>query len=282
MIEVYRLEDLLKKYGIDTNKILSKNNKILDRGEYQDIDRTLNYLINEVGISPRNIEKCPSIMYYAIDNIRGNYEFLIKQGVNISSIETALHILNTEPKILKETYYYVLDNYGNEYINSSTTILKVPVDRVIAIEKILSDKSLILSAACSWNSVDEIEKIIKICKKYNIPITGSIFLRTADELEKSIDYVKSTYGNAYLKPLIVNKNVEYLKVVLPYLESLNVLPVVIKSASILTLTLDEIMERKEYIESIGEKLVLSNGRFNSIFGMIRANYRKLIGRTRCI
>lgn len=32
MIEVYRLEDLLKKYGIDTNKILSKNNKILDRG----------------------------------------------------------------------------------------------------------------------------------------------------------------------------------------------------------------------------------------------------------
>ena len=282
MIEVYRLEDLLKKYGIDTNKILSKNNKILDRGEYQDIDRTLNYLINEVGISPRNIEKCPSIMYYAIDNIRGNYEFLIKQGVNISSIETALHILNTEPKILKETYYYVLDNYGNEYINSSTTILKVPVDRVIAIEKILSDKSLILSAACSWNSVDEIEKIIKICKKYNIPITGSIFHRTADELEKSIDYVKSTYGNAYLKPLIVNKNVEYLKVVLPYLESLNVLPVVIKSASILTLTLDEIMERKEYIESIGEKLVLSNGRFNSIFGMTRANYRKLIGRTRCI
>ncbi len=438
MIEVYRLEDLLKKYGIDTNKILSKNNKILDRGEYQDIDRTLNYLINEVGISPRNIEKCPSIMYYAIDNIRGNYEFLIKQGVNISSIETALHILNTEPKILKETYYYVLDNYGNEYINSSTTILKVPVDRVIAIEKILSDKSLILSAAYSWNSVDEIEKIIEICKKYNIPITGSVFHRTADEIEKiveickkynipitgstflktadelekiieickennipttgsiffrtadeikeiievcgennipitgstflktadeieeiiivckennipitgsiflrtadeiekivevckkndisitgcifrktadeieeiivlckkynvaitgsifyktadeleeSIDYVKSIYGEAYLKPLIVNKNVEYLKVVLPYLDSLNVLPFVIKSASILSLSLDEIMERKEYIESHNGELVLPNGRFNSIFGLSRANYRKLIGRTRCI
>ena len=386
MIEVYRLDDLLKKYGIDTDKVLGKNDTILDRGEYQDIDRTLNYLVNKLGISPRNIEKCPSIMYYAVDNIRENYEFLIKAKVNISSIETALHILNTEPKILKETYYYVLDNYGKEYINSSTTILKVPVDRVIAIEKILSDKSLILSAACSWNSVDEIEKIIKICKKYNIPITGSIFFRkadeikeiikicrkynipitsniflraadevekiieickkynipitgstflktadelekiieickennipitgsiflrtadeiekiikickkynipitgsifhrTADELEKSINYIKSTYDEAYLQPLIVNKNVEYLKVVLPYLDSLNVLPVVIKSASILTLTLEEIIDRKEYIESHNGELVLSNGRFNSIFGLSRANYKKLIGKTRRI
>ena len=386
MIEVYRLDDLLKKYGIDTDKVLGKNDTILDRGEYQDIDRTLNYLVNKLGISPRNIEKCPSIMYYAVDNIRENYEFLIKAKVNISSIETALHILNTEPKILKETYYYVLDNYGKEYINSSTTILKVPVDRVIAIEKILSDKSLILSAACSWNSVDEIEKIIKICKKYNIPITGSIFFRkadeikeiikicrkynipitsniflraadevekiieickkynipitgstflktadelekiieickennipitgsiflrtadeiekiikickkynipitgsifhrTADELEKSINYIKSTYDEAYLQPLIVNKNVEYLKVVLPYLDSLNVLPVVIKSASILTLTLEEIIDRKEYIESHNGELVLSNGRFNSIFGLSRANYKKLVGKARCI
>lgn len=67
-----------------------------------------------------------------------------------------------------------------------------------------------------------------------------------------------------------------MKVVLPYLDSLNVLSVVIKSASILSLTLEEIIERKEYIESIGEELVLSNDRFNSIFGMIRANYRKLV------
>ncbi len=516
MIEVYRLEDLLKKYGIDTNKILSKNNKILDRGEYQDIDRTLDYLINKVGISPRNIEKCPSIMYYAVDNIRENYEFLIRAGINISSIETTLHILNTEHKALQESYYYILNNYGKEYISRTTSILRVPVDRVIAIEKILRDKQLIASAACSWNSVDgiekivavckknnipiignvfyrttdeiekmvevckennvpitgtvfrrtvdeleeivevckendipitgsiflkiadeikeiivvckknnipitgtvfhrtadeikeiivvckennipligniflktadeiekiitvckknnipitggvfnkaadeikkiiavckknnisitgsvflktadEIKKIIEVCKKNNIPITGNVFLKTADEiekiiavckknsisitgsvfyrtacelekivevckknnipitssvfqktvdeLEKSIDYVKSTYGNAYLQPLIVNKNVEYLKVVLPYLDSLGVLPFVVKSASILTLSLEEIIERKEYIESIGEELVLSNGRFNSIFGMSRANYKKLVGKTRSI
>lgn len=278
MIEVYELESLLKKYGIDASKVVSKNNTILDRGEYQDIDKTLHYLINELGINSKNIEKCPSIMYFDVDNIRRNYEFLIKHGVNISSIETALHILNTEPNILKETYYYVLDNYGKEYINSSTTILRVPVSRIIAIERILSDKQLIVSAAYSLRSIEEIEKIVEVCRKNNIPISGSIFLKSADDIENSIDYVKSIYGEAYLKPLIVNKKVEYLKVVLPYLDSLNVLPVVIKSASILTLTLDEIIDRKEYIESIGEKLVLSNGRFNSIFGLSRANYRKLVSK----
>ena len=512
MIEVYELDSLLKKYGIDASKILSKNDTILDRGEYQDIDKTLDYLINELGINSKNIEKCPSIMYFDVDNIRRNYEFLIKQGVNISSIETALSILNTEPNILKETYYYVLDNYGKEYINKSTTILRVPVSRIIAIERILGNKSLIRSAACSWNSTDEIEKIIAVCQKNSIPvtcgvfrrtaneieeivsvckksnipiassmfkktaneiekiiaickkndilpvggvflrtaneieeivsvckksnipivgtmfhktvdeiekiivvcknnnisitstlflktadeierivaickknnvsitgniflkpadeieeivsvckkndipitgnvfhrtaneieqiiavckesnvpitgsmflkalgeirkiimickkndipitggvflktadeikrivticneniisITGSVFYRTSDELEESIEYVKSIYGEAYLKPLIVNKNVEYLKVVLPYLDTLNVLPVVIKSASILSLTLDEIIDRKEYIDSHNGELVLPNGRFNSIFGLSRANYRKLIGK----
>ena len=142
----------------------------------------------------------------------------------------------------------------------------------------------------------KIEEIIGACKKHDVPITGPVFRGTADEIEKiigickdntdeleeSIDYIKSIYGEAYLKPLIVNKNVEYLKVVLPYLDSLGVLPFVIKSASILSLSLEEIIERKEYIESHNGELVLPNGRFNSIFDMSKANYEKLTGKTRCI
>ena len=142
----------------------------------------------------------------------------------------------------------------------------------------------------------KIEEIIGACKKHDVPITGPVFRGTADEiekiigickdntdeLEKSINYIKSTYGKAYLQPLIVNKNVEYLKVVLPYLDSLGVLPFVMNSASILTLSLEEIIERKEYIESHNGELVLPNGRFNSIFDMSKANYEKLTGKTRCI
>ena len=63
MIEAYTLESLLKKYGIDATKVINKNNNILEYGEYQDIDKTLNYLVKELHINARNIEKCPSIMY---------------------------------------------------------------------------------------------------------------------------------------------------------------------------------------------------------------------------
>ena len=73
MIEAYTLESLLKKYGIDATKVINKNNNILEYGEYQDIDKTLNYLVKELHINARNIEKCPSIMYKAVNNIKENY-----------------------------------------------------------------------------------------------------------------------------------------------------------------------------------------------------------------
>ena len=370
MIEAYTLESLLKKYGIDATKVINKNNNILEYGEYQDIDKTLNYLVKELHISARNIEKCPSIMYMAVNNIKENYEFLITTKINTGNIETTLHILNTNPQNLKETYSYVLNNYGIEYINRITSILSTSIDRIKQIERLFNDKSLVISAAISKNNMDEIKRIIKVCNKNNIPITssvfkktseeieriikvckennipntgsvfhktaeeiekiievcrennipvtgnvflktaeeieniikvcrennipitgsvfyktaediekiikvciennipitGSIFLKSTEEIEKSINYIKENYGQAYLTPLIINKNVEHLK---------NVLPYVIKSASILNLTFDEIKERKDFIESNNDTLVLQNGRFNSVFGVSRANYKKL-------
>ena len=461
MIEKYTLDSLLKNYDIDTKKVLEKSNSILEYGKYHDIDKTLNYLINELHISAKNIEKCPSVMYENADNIRKNLEFLAATKIRVSSIETSLHILSTNPAILKETYTYILKNYGIEYINKTTSILRVPVDRIKRIEKKLNDKSLIMSASISKRSIDEIEKIlmicqenniklnhtifkqtsegiekiIEICKKnniemvggvflitpadvekivetckihkikitgsvfirtynefekiivmctkynipimgsvflktpgeiekiiavcnkynvkvtgsvffnspeelekivlvcnkynieitggiflkshseieriiiicnqYNIPITGSVFLKSAAELEKiiktcnqnnislaasiflksseelnrSINYIKENYGEEYLTPLIINKNVEHLKIVLPYLESLGVLPYVIKSASILNLSIDEIKERQTFIEANNGALVLKNGRFNSIFGLSRTNYKNIVSQS---
>ena len=165
MIEAYTLESLLKKYGIDATKVINKNNNILEYGKYQDIDRTLNYLVKELHISARNIEKCPSVMYRSVNNIKENYEFLITTKINISNIETTLHILSTNPKYLKETYNYVLNNYGIEYINRITSILSISVDRIKQIEELFNDKSLVISAAISKNNMDEIKKIIDVCKK---------------------------------------------------------------------------------------------------------------------
>ena len=410
MIGSYELDELLSKYGVDASKVVSKNDNVLTYGEYQEIKNVLEFLVCECGISARNIEKCPSILSYNTQNIRENYKFLKNSNVNLSNVETTLHVLCANPSDLKETYKYILENYGIEYINRTTSILAINVNRIKEIEKILHDKSLVISAAvsrlsiddilkditiCEENnipivgnvfrqSVDEIEKIIRVCKKNsipimgnvfrrtadeieqiiiicnennipitgsvfqknvdeikkiiaicqennisitgsvfqktadeieqiinvcqknnipiegnvflktaneieriikvcrenNIPITGSIFIKTAEDLQASIDYVKNTYGQEYLVSLVVSKNVKHLQKVLPYLDSLDLLSYIIESASILRLTLEEIMERKEYIESQGESLITKTGRFNSIFGLSRKNYEKLAGVTR--
>ena len=46
MIGEYTLKNLCDKYGIDSEKIVTKNSNILTYGEYRDIDDTLNYLVN--------------------------------------------------------------------------------------------------------------------------------------------------------------------------------------------------------------------------------------------
>ena len=61
MIGEYTLKMLCKKYGLSSSKIIKKNSNILTYGEYTEIDKTLNYLINKLQISASHIEKCPSI-----------------------------------------------------------------------------------------------------------------------------------------------------------------------------------------------------------------------------
>ena len=63
MIEVYDLVQLLNKYNINGYNLLKKNSYIIEKGYYYEIDKTLKYLINELNVDPKNIEKCPSILY---------------------------------------------------------------------------------------------------------------------------------------------------------------------------------------------------------------------------
>ena len=354
MIEYDELSLILERYGIDPKTVINNNANVLIKGEYKDIETTIKYLVEELNISPKNIEKAPSIMYLNVSAIKRNVKYLKKQNITFSNIETCLHVLSTKPEKLEETFNYIKDNYGIEYINRTTTILSVNIERIKEIEKLNLDKKIVISAACSnlkvneiskaikvckennieitstmfrqpaeeiesiikvckennieitgsvFNkSAEEIEKIIKVCKENNIEITGTVFLKSAEEIEKiikvcrennititgsiffktskklieSIDFIKSNYDLSYLTSLIVIKDVKYLKEVFPYLEEMGVLEVVKKSASILSLSLEEIKERKEFIESINEPLVLDNGRFNSIFGMSSKRYLKKV------
>ena len=297
MIEQTDLMKLLESYKIDYKKVMT--DKVLDKGEYFGIKNVLEYLVNEVGINPKNIEKCPSILYLNVNEVRKNYEFLKQQKINISDVETCLHVLSTDNKDLKETYYYVLENYGLMTINRTTSILRCNKDRIIDIEKYGLSKDVTISASISRRTIyeieeiievcktynieikgnvfkqnaEEIEKIIEICKKYDIEVTGSVFLKKSSRLQKTIDFIIENYDERYLTPLIIIKEPKHLSEVMPYLDSLGVLGFIINSASILTLTKEEIEKRVEIIKLLGEDIV-KNGKFNSVFGMNKTRLNK--------
>ena len=173
MIEEYSLKLLCDKYGVSKENIVNKNNNVLTYGEYEDIDKTLDYLINELKVSRANIEKCPSILYRNVDAIKDNIDFLKQKDVSFSSIESCLHVLSSEPDSLKNTYNYVEENYGVESINKNTSVLSCNKDLVIAVEKLGLDKNwnLVIASCIGFGSttLEEIENMINSIEFKNYP-----------------------------------------------------------------------------------------------------------------
>ena len=206
MIKETRLKEICDIYKIDYDKLVDNNENILKYGEYDNICYALDFLRDEVNIEPRNIEKCPSILYYNIENIKSNYEFLKKEQITKYSVEGCLHILSTEPSELRRTYQYIMNNYGIRYLNAKTTILSVSVDRIKEIEIKYPNfkKKNVLQAAYSRRTIEEIEKIVKVCKENGIEPIGTVFLKPAEEIEKIVKVCKENEievtGNVFLKP----------------------------------------------------------------------------------
>ena len=305
MVNREQLREICDKYGLDSKKIIKNNENVIEKADYTSICYVLDYLKDTLKITSNNIEKCPSILYLNVGAIKENWRFLNEQKIHMNDVETCLHILSTEPKQLKETYKYVSDEnrYGKKYIEQITSILRVPVERIQEIEERCPEltKNNVLSAANSRRTIQEIEEIIKVCKENGIEATGSVFMKSAKEIEEiikvcnenkieitgsifhksskqlkeNIEFIKQNYGEEYLTPLIISKNLKNLQKILPYLQSIGVLETVKNSASILSLTLEEIQERQAFAEKIGEPIV-KNGRFNSIFGLSRKNYQKKV------
>ena len=161
-------------------------------------------------------------------------------------------------------------------IDLSGTVFMRTADEVKAIVEVCRENNIDPKGSVFMKTADEVKAIIEICRENNIEITGSLFLKTADKLQSSIDFIKEHYDSSYLTPLIIVRDARYLSDVFPYLDKLGVLEVVRESASILSLKLDEIKERKAFIDSIGKPMVLETGKFNSIFGMSRKNYAKRV------
>lgn len=197
MIGEYTLFKLCQKYNIDSNKIVNKNNNILNYGEYEEINKTLNYLINVLKISPNNIEKCPSILYKNVNIIEENMNFIKKTNINFSNIESCLHVLSTYPNDFKNTYEYVTNNYSLKDLNRNTSILSVNVNIIKSVEKlripfINKNGNLTIAVGIGYGiqDINGIEKIIesKEFKEHPELFTSQVLARSSlEEIKKIVE-----------------------------------------------------------------------------------------------
>lgn len=163
------------------------------------------------------------------------------------------------------------DNLGLIPTNS---ILKRTPEEIEQIVKIYQDLLGQLPNSNSFNKTpEEVEKIIKLCLKNDISVTGTVFHKTAKELEESISFIKEKYGEDYLLPQIIICDKGHIERIFSYLKGRHCLEVIKESQGIMRLTLDEIIEREIYITSINESFVV-DGIFNPIIGLSKRLWEK--------
>ena len=168
MIGEYTLKLLCDKYKLSSDKLVTKNNNILSSGEYKEIDDTLNYLINDLNINVRNIEKCPSILYRDVKQIKDNVNFIKSKSLSFPNIESCLHVLSAESYELKKTYDYVFKNYGLQAIEKITSILSVSVDIISDVESLnigftnsIGNLTVAVGVEFVSTSINEVSKILQ-------------------------------------------------------------------------------------------------------------------------
>ena len=136
MINEVSLESICKKYGINYVRLIQHHDSILKRGNYEEIESMLKLLINDLKIQPKNIEKCPSILYKNVEVVEENINFLKSEHFKMNSIESCLHILSADPDSFKQMYYYVTTKYGAAALYKHLSILSVPIDILKAVENL--------------------------------------------------------------------------------------------------------------------------------------------------
>ena len=210
------------------------------------------------------INRTTSILRCKKDRIINIEKYGLSKDVTISASISRRTIYEIE-EIIKICKKYNIEIKG--------TVFKQNAEEIEKIVEICKKYNIEIKGNVFKQNAEEIEKIIEICKKYDIEVTGSVFLKKSSRLQKTIDFIIKNYDERYLTPLIIIKEPKHLSEVMPYLDSLGVLEFIINSASILTLTKEEIEKRVEIIKLLGEDIV-KNGKFNSVFGMNKTRLNK--------
>ena len=236
--------------------------------EPKQLKETYKYVSDENRYGKKYIEQITSILRVPVERIQEIEERCPELPKNnVLSAANSRRTIQEIEEIIK-----VCKENG---IEATGTVFKRTAHEIEEIIKVCKENGIEATGTVFIKSAKEIEEIIKVCKENGIEITGSIFKKSPKQLKENIEFIKQNYGKEYLIPLIISGNLKSLQKILPYLQSIGVLETVKNSASILSLTLEEIQERQAFAKKIGEPIV-KNGRFNSIFGLSRKNYQKKV------
>ena len=225
----------------------------------QEIEEKCSELTKEIKLSAAKSGK-------DVDEIKKIEQVCKENGIKITGSvfkRTAVEI----KEIAKECQKNGIEITGTVFLRTAAEIKEIV--------EVCKENGIEVTGSVFKRTAAKIKEIVEVCKENRIEITGSIFLKNSKQLKENIEYIKQNYGEEYLTPLIVSKNLKHLQKTLPYLQSIGALETTKTSASILLLTLEEIKERQAFIESIGEPIVKEN-KFNSIFGLSRKNYQKKV------
>lgn len=220
VIGEYTLKILCDKYNISSDKIV--NNNILTQGEYIDIDKTLDYLINKLNISGSNIEKCPSILYKNVAEIEKNVSFLKQQKISFSSIENCLHVLSTNSEDLVETYKYIEENYGVSALNKNTSALSCNKELIIEVERLNLNKDWNLTIANSigfgYTTIENVKAMINSVEYKEYPELFASTTLAHSNIEKIQTIINSEefkeHRELFTSETLAHSNIEKIQAII--------------------------------------------------------------------
>jgi len=132
VIEAKELKTLLNSYGIEYEKIINKNSKILNKGTYENIKEILEYLVIEKRIEIRNIEKCSSILCANINTIKENYDDSFLKST----------IVITNPEHLQKVFELLKEKNTLSIVKESPSILRLKYKEITTRMAFLEENNL--------------------------------------------------------------------------------------------------------------------------------------------
>ena len=252
--EIEKIVEVCEKNGIEVTGSVFRNTA-------EEIEK-----IVEV-CKENGIEVTGSVFFKPAEEIKKIVEICKENGIEVTGsvfMKTAEEI----EKIVEVCKKNGIEVTGNVFLKTAKEIENIV--------EVCEKNGIEVTGSVFKKPAEEIEKIVEVCKENGIEVTGSVFLKTAKQLKENIDYVKETFGKEYCTRMIITRGIKNLKSILPYLKEKGVLRTLITSSSILSLTLDEVKERENYVVNVLEEPLVIGDKFNSIFGFSKKNYNKKV------